>query len=189
MVRERRKTLPLIVLPSLLIALAATPAAALAHRSGCHNLHTCPSDSDTYVCGDLGFACDGSTSIEEIPAKSIHVPLVVEKAFSDIFGRKPTDAESRFWKQRWRGDKDGLRKLRSTMTWHKGEGSYGPKVTAVAARARLIPEVNRIFASVYDGRLPTSSESRYWISRTGDKVTEEALRAAMAFHKAKNIQH
>lgn len=189
MVRERLKTLALVIFASLVFAAATTPAVALAHRSGCHNLHTCLSDAQTYVCGDLGFACDGSTSIENIPTKNIHVPLVVEKAFSDTFGRKPTDAESRFWKQRWRGDKDGLRKLRSTMTWHKGEGSFGPKVTAATAKARLIPEVNRIFSSVYDGRLPTPAESKYWISRTSDKTTEETLRSAMAFHKAKNIQH
>jgi hypothetical protein len=163
--------------------------AALAHRSGCHNLHTCPSDANTYVCGDLGFACDGSTSIEKIPAANIHVPLVVEKAFSETFGRRPTDAESAWWKKRWRADRDGLRKLRSTMAWHKEKGSFGPKVSAATVRARLIKDVNAIFASVYDGRLPTQSESQYWISRVADKPTAEGLRGAMAFHKAQNIPH
>ncbi|MFQ5961282.1 MAG: thermonuclease family protein [Candidatus Methylomirabilales bacterium] len=31
---------------------------ALAHRSGCHRWHSCPSDHGTYVCGDLGY-CSG----------------------------------------------------------------------------------------------------------------------------------
>ncbi len=26
-----------------------------AHRSGCHRWHSCPSDTDSYVCGDLGY--------------------------------------------------------------------------------------------------------------------------------------
>jgi hypothetical protein len=26
-----------------------------AHRSGCHRWHSCPSDSSSYECGDLGY--------------------------------------------------------------------------------------------------------------------------------------
>jgi hypothetical protein len=37
---------------ALLVAGAAT-----AHQSGCHRWHSCPSDSGSYVCGDLGYAC------------------------------------------------------------------------------------------------------------------------------------
>ena len=25
------------------------------HRDGCHRWHSCPSDTDSYVCGDLGY--------------------------------------------------------------------------------------------------------------------------------------
>ena len=28
-----------------------------AHRSGCHRWHSCPSDSGSYTCGDLGYPC------------------------------------------------------------------------------------------------------------------------------------
>lgn len=28
---------------------------AEAHRSGCHRWHSCPSDTGSYVCGDLGY--------------------------------------------------------------------------------------------------------------------------------------
>ena len=31
-------------------------ASAQAHRSGCHRWHSCPSDSGSYVCGDLGYS-------------------------------------------------------------------------------------------------------------------------------------
>ena len=174
---------------AVVLVLLGGSRAALAHRSGCHNLHTWPSDSNTYVCGDLGYPCDGSTSVSQIDPAKIHVPLLVEKAFTEIFGRAPSTTESNFWKARFRTDKDGLRKIRNVMAWYKTQGSFGPKVTAATARARLIADVNGIFASVYAGRLPTPSESSYWIARTADKTTAETLRGAMAFHRANNIQH
>ena len=37
---------------ALFFALAAP---AQAHRSGCHRWHSCPSDTGSYVCGDLGY--------------------------------------------------------------------------------------------------------------------------------------
>lgn len=33
----------------------AFPVSVLAHQSGCHRWHSCPSDSDSYSCGDLGY--------------------------------------------------------------------------------------------------------------------------------------
>ncbi|MFF3605692.1 hypothetical protein [Streptomyces sp. NPDC002463] len=47
------------------LALAMTwgsTAPAAAHRDGCHRWHSCPSDSGSYVCGDLGYTseCGGS---------------------------------------------------------------------------------------------------------------------------------
>lgn len=41
-------------------ALAST-ATAEAHQSGCHRWHSCPSDTGSYVCGDLGYPCGGGT--------------------------------------------------------------------------------------------------------------------------------
>lgn len=37
------------------IFLAIFPAIVSAHRSGCHRWHSCPSDTGSYVCGDLGY--------------------------------------------------------------------------------------------------------------------------------------
>src|SRR3990167_4725165 len=31
------------------------PGITIAHQSGCHRWHSCPSDSGSYVCGDLGY--------------------------------------------------------------------------------------------------------------------------------------
>lgn len=45
-------------LPLLLVVLLGfSPAIAEAHRSGCHRWHSCPSDSGSYTCGDLGYPC------------------------------------------------------------------------------------------------------------------------------------
>lgn len=167
-----------------------TSQPALAHRSGCHNLHTCASDTNSYVCGDLGYPCDGSTSIDHIPLAKIHVPLLVESIFKEVFERKLTDTESAYWKKRFRAEKGSVYKIRRTMIWHKGNGSFGPKVNvpSVSSRAKL-KDINAIFRSVYDGRNPSSSESQYWISRLKDKPDEAALRDAMMWHKANNIQH
>lgn len=164
------------------------PLTAFAHRSGCHNLHTCPSDSGTYECGDLGYPCNGATSIKDIPLSLINVPLLVEKAFTETFGRKPTDAESAFWKNRFRNDKDGLYKIRKTMVWHKTQGSFGPRVSSSTIKARLIKNMNAMFASIY-GRDPSIPENQYWLSRIEDKPDEQALLGAMGWHKARNIHH
>src|SRR5213594_1552293 len=56
-VRSVRLRLRLAVI--LLVACSVTlPTDAVAHRSGCHRWHSCPSDTGSYVCGDLG-KCSG----------------------------------------------------------------------------------------------------------------------------------
>jgi len=170
--------------------IAVMPLPVFAHRSGCHNLHTCPSDTNSYVCGDLGYPCDGSTSLTAIPLAKIHVPLLVESTFTEIFGRKPSDAESAYWKKRFRAEKDSVYKVRRTMMWHKSNGSFGPKVAVQTVAAKVpLQQVNALFRAVYDGRNPTVSENQYWVLRLKDKATAEALTGAMAWHKANSIQH
>ena len=41
----------------MVAGLLLVPLASLAeaHRSGCHRWHSCPSDTGSYVCGDLGY--------------------------------------------------------------------------------------------------------------------------------------
>lgn len=39
---------------SFVVLLLVLAASALAHQSGCHAAHSCPSDTGSYVCGDTG---------------------------------------------------------------------------------------------------------------------------------------
>lgn len=39
----------------VLFLLLITSHQVFAHRSGCHRWHSCPSDTGSYVCGDLGY--------------------------------------------------------------------------------------------------------------------------------------
>lgn len=41
----------------LLTFLLYLGGSVFAHRSGCHRWHSCPSDSGSYTCGDLGYPC------------------------------------------------------------------------------------------------------------------------------------
>lgn len=43
------------ILISLFVTILVLPFSASAHRSGCHRWHSCPSDTGSYVCGDLGY--------------------------------------------------------------------------------------------------------------------------------------
>ncbi len=45
------------IILSLIILVFTIPSISFAHRSGCHRWHSCPSDSGSYVCGDLGYPC------------------------------------------------------------------------------------------------------------------------------------
>jgi hypothetical protein len=68
MTRTRSRALGLLAALVLIAAgvlIASGEDMASAHQSGCHRWHSCPSDSGSYVCGDLGYACQypgGSTT-------------------------------------------------------------------------------------------------------------------------------
>lgn len=49
-----------------LIVIAPVPSVS-AHQDGCHRWHSCPSDSGSYVCGDLGYYSECGTSYYEAP--------------------------------------------------------------------------------------------------------------------------
>lgn len=62
---------------SIVLATAAFSLSSIntvyAHRDGCHRWHSCPSDSGSYVCGDLGYTseCGGS-----VPSPTITAPII-----------------------------------------------------------------------------------------------------------------
>lgn len=173
----------------IIMASATTWASpALAHRSGCHSLHSCPSDSSSYTCGDLGYPCNGVTSIKDIEIKDIIVPLLVEATFEKIFERAPSAAESMYWKRRFRDDKGSLTKIRRTMRYYLSIGSFGPAPVKVAV-VSIVSKINALFRAANSGRNPTASENRYWLTRLSDKPTEEAMQGAMTWHKQNGISH
>jgi hypothetical protein len=53
--RLARVRLLLTCLVLMASVLAIYPAPSGAHRDGCHRWHSCPSDTGSYVCGDLGY--------------------------------------------------------------------------------------------------------------------------------------
>lgn len=54
----------------------------LAHRSGCHRWHSCPSDTGSYICGDLGHPCQYPTYSESNGETdySSNVPIVPKQS-------------------------------------------------------------------------------------------------------------
>src|SRR5215218_1626121 len=69
---------------------------AEAHRSGCHRYHSCPSDTGSYVCGDLGYDtyCPNkrkpsetapSAAASSLPAGNSTLPTVPRKAGESPF--------------------------------------------------------------------------------------------------------
>ncbi len=74
-----------------ILVLATTPiiySEADAHRDGCHRWHSCPSDSGSYTCGDIGYCsecpdnnyCKAGQPIRyEEPAKPVTKNPVLEK--------------------------------------------------------------------------------------------------------------
>lgn len=76
------------------------------------------------------------------------------------------------------------------MLWHKNKGSAGPKtVPGTPAKVDMVKSMNTLFASVYDGRIPSESEYKYWVSRIKDKPTPPAMIGAMYYHKVHRIGH
>lgn len=125
------------------------------------------------------------------------VPSIVSEEFKKTYQRPPTFKESKYWKNRARTDKQTLDALQNTMSyWYSRQQALlaatrnrlVPVGGRVSGATYLIPRINTIFRSVY-GHNPTPSENRYWLSRISSKPTEQAMRGAMAFHKANNISH
>lgn len=60
-----------VVIALLITVRAATrPQSVDAHRSGCHAQHSCPSDTDSYVCGDTGHYSQCPTLERDTPYRT-----------------------------------------------------------------------------------------------------------------------
>jgi hypothetical protein len=65
----------LLITTSILLFL---PSHIIAHQSGCHRWHSCPSDSGSYTCGDLGYPCKYGTYSESgsyVPTYLLPAPV------------------------------------------------------------------------------------------------------------------
>lgn len=77
----------LLLIAIILIASPMSLATASAHRSGCHRWHSCPSDTGSYVCGDLGYTSGCGTDTYSEPAQvytppATHIPVITTKSIS-----------------------------------------------------------------------------------------------------------
>jgi hypothetical protein len=59
-----------------LLFIVLFPVPAQAHRDGCHRWHSCPSDTGSYVCGDLGYfsECPGYGGTDAAPEEDLTAP-------------------------------------------------------------------------------------------------------------------
>jgi len=65
-----------ITVTTAVLLLGLLPVPAEAHRNGCHRWHSCPSDTGSYVCGDLGYDtyCGASGESEDSAPVDITAP-------------------------------------------------------------------------------------------------------------------
>lgn len=71
------KRLVLVSVCTLLLSIAlpiAVSTVVSAHRDGCHRRHSCPSDTGSYVCGDLGYTSECGTVVPAPAAPRIVTP-------------------------------------------------------------------------------------------------------------------
>lgn len=98
-----------MLLISVLAATSVIASSAVAHRSGCHRWHSCPSDSGSYVCGDLGYnnycprkPARTSVSIETVfNIQNLLIDLGYNPGPADgVIGRNTKTAITQFQRQR-----------------------------------------------------------------------------------------
>lgn len=68
------------VLATTTMLTVVAPSTASAHRSGCHRWHSCPSDTGSYTCGDLGYTSEcgtGTTTTTSSPPNQTVSTLVI----------------------------------------------------------------------------------------------------------------
>ncbi|MBA3733376.1 hypothetical protein H0W91_03300 [Patescibacteria group bacterium] len=69
------------------------PLTASAHRSGCHRWHSCPSDTGSYVCGDLGYTSGCPTTSASDSSYQNYQPTTSTASNSSFVGIPKTRAD------------------------------------------------------------------------------------------------
>lgn len=89
----------------LVVSFFITVEQASAHRSGCHRWHSCPSDTGSYTCGDLGYPCQYPTY-----PKSGGVVYPPNNYYKDCYTcawKKVPANDTRVWKRQLQIDTSG----------------------------------------------------------------------------------
>jgi hypothetical protein len=72
------------------------PASSPAHQSGCHRWHSCPSDTGSYTCGDLGYACqypsDPTSTYTDPYTYTPTTPTFIDKNCDDFSSQQAAQA-------------------------------------------------------------------------------------------------
>lgn len=70
----------LILLPVILALVFFVPQISYEHQNGCHSVHSCPSDSGSYVCGDLGYNtyCSTKSTATYVPVPDHDYSMFVQ---------------------------------------------------------------------------------------------------------------
>ena len=92
-----------ILIVALIYVLASSVSA---HRSGCHRWHSCPSDTGSYVCGDLGYPCQYPTYPKN--GGVIYPPLGWYKDCYECPLKKIAADDARIWKRHLQKGDSGL---------------------------------------------------------------------------------
>jgi hypothetical protein len=76
MTKKILSVLVILLASAATFTILATFNKVSAHRDGCHRWHSCPSDTGSYVCGDLGYysECPGPAPAPTTPAPAVSVP-------------------------------------------------------------------------------------------------------------------
>ncbi len=82
-----KKTIQKILI-SLFLSVLVLPFSVSAHQSGCHRWHSCPSDTGSYVCGDLGYT-SGCPTTNTVPASNNYATSLSTSVASDYFVGTP----------------------------------------------------------------------------------------------------
>lgn len=105
----------------VLCILVLSPSIALAHRSGCHRWHSCPSDSGSYSCGDWGYSnyCPTQTPTYTAPITTTKDFITVQKiprgvAYQDNENEYPT------YRKTIKEGMDGERSSKIVVTYTDG---------------------------------------------------------------------
>jgi hypothetical protein len=77
----------------LVLAIILLPFSASAHRSGCHRWHSCPSDTGSYVCGDLGYTSGCPTTSASGSSYQNYQPTTLTTSDGSFVGIPKTRAD------------------------------------------------------------------------------------------------